>query len=140
MIIKALSKSPWGAGLLNTDIGSNDRLAQHKLPIPTHASNRIIPPYLFPRNFPQRSRITSSRPDAILKKRKKRKKRKTTLPSLAACIKERSPVLKDRAPPHRPRGRGGTEFYTSKLASTMGPTTRLSGSPCPASSRPTPKP
>eukprot|EP00983_Pelagomonas_calceolata_P122167 1160882-Pelagomonas_calceolata.AAC.4 len=36
--------------------------------------------------------------------------------------------LKRRAPPHRPRGRGGTEVYTSKLASTMGPTTRLSGS------------
>eukprot|EP00983_Pelagomonas_calceolata_P135313 1162143-Pelagomonas_calceolata.AAC.18 len=29
-------------------------------------SNRSIPPYLFPRNFPKRSRLTSSRPDAIL--------------------------------------------------------------------------
>eukprot|EP00983_Pelagomonas_calceolata_P024592 774360-Pelagomonas_calceolata.AAC.1 len=43
---------------------------------------------------------------------------------VAACIKERSPVLKGRAPPHTPRGRGCTEVYTSKLASTMGPTTR----------------
>eukprot|EP00983_Pelagomonas_calceolata_P072769 1151862-Pelagomonas_calceolata.AAC.5 len=66
MIIKALRKNPWGAGLVNMDIGSNDRLAQHNLQIPAHASNRIIPPYLFPRNFPQRSRLTSSRPDAIL--------------------------------------------------------------------------
>eukprot|EP00983_Pelagomonas_calceolata_P006558 215621-Pelagomonas_calceolata.AAC.2 len=48
------------------DIGSNDRLAQHNFQIPAHASNIIIPPYLFPRNFPQRSRLTSSPPDAIL--------------------------------------------------------------------------
>eukprot|EP00983_Pelagomonas_calceolata_P060628 1146468-Pelagomonas_calceolata.AAC.1 len=68
MITTALSKSPWGAGLVNTDIGNYDRLAQHNLQIPAHASNRIIPPYLFPRNFPdlERSRLKSSRPDAIL--------------------------------------------------------------------------
>eukprot|EP00983_Pelagomonas_calceolata_P073812 1152282-Pelagomonas_calceolata.AAC.2 len=65
MIIKALSNSPWGAGLVNTDIGSDDKLAQHNLQIPAHASNRIIPPYLFPRNFPTRSRLTSRRPVAI---------------------------------------------------------------------------
>eukprot|EP00983_Pelagomonas_calceolata_P066537 1149082-Pelagomonas_calceolata.AAC.2 len=40
------------------------------------------------------------------------------LPSPAACIKERSPVLKGRAPPHRPRGRASTEIYSSKLAPT----------------------
>eukprot|EP00983_Pelagomonas_calceolata_P027100 852162-Pelagomonas_calceolata.AAC.1 len=66
MIIRALSKSPWGAGLVNTDIGSDDRLAQHNLHILAHASNIIISPYLFPRNFSQISRLTSSRPDAIL--------------------------------------------------------------------------
>eukprot|EP00983_Pelagomonas_calceolata_P024820 781675-Pelagomonas_calceolata.AAC.1 len=48
------------------DIGSGDRLAQRNLQIPAHASNRIIPPNLFPRNFSQGSRLTSSRPDAIL--------------------------------------------------------------------------
>eukprot|EP00983_Pelagomonas_calceolata_P020831 655112-Pelagomonas_calceolata.AAC.1 len=32
--------------------------------------------------------------------------------------------LKGRAPQHRSRGRGGTVVYTSKLASTMGPTTQ----------------
>eukprot|EP00983_Pelagomonas_calceolata_P018697 586564-Pelagomonas_calceolata.AAC.1 len=42
-------------------------------------------------------------------------------PSLVACIKERLPVLKGRAPPHRPRGRASTEVYISKLAPTMGP-------------------
>eukprot|EP00983_Pelagomonas_calceolata_P055996 1144406-Pelagomonas_calceolata.AAC.4 len=36
MIVKAHSKSPRGAGLVNTDIGSDDRLAQHKLQIPAH--------------------------------------------------------------------------------------------------------
>eukprot|EP00983_Pelagomonas_calceolata_P129083 1161577-Pelagomonas_calceolata.AAC.4 len=46
MIIATLSKSPWG-GLVNTEIGSDDRLAQHCL------------------NF-VKSRLTSSRPDAIL--------------------------------------------------------------------------
>eukprot|EP00983_Pelagomonas_calceolata_P017961 562990-Pelagomonas_calceolata.AAC.1 len=60
MIIKALSKSPWGAGLVNTDIGSDDRLAQHNLQIPAHASNRGIPPYLIPRKFFERSRLTLS--------------------------------------------------------------------------------
>eukprot|EP00983_Pelagomonas_calceolata_P072279 1151644-Pelagomonas_calceolata.AAC.1 len=38
---------PWGAGLVNMDIGSGGRLVQHSLQIPAHASNRFIPPYLF---------------------------------------------------------------------------------------------
>eukprot|EP00983_Pelagomonas_calceolata_P124439 1161106-Pelagomonas_calceolata.AAC.10 len=66
MITKALSKSPWGAGLVNKDIGGDDRLAQHNLQTPAHAPNRVIPSYLFPRSFPKRSRLTSSCPDAIL--------------------------------------------------------------------------
>eukprot|EP00983_Pelagomonas_calceolata_P026992 848136-Pelagomonas_calceolata.AAC.1 len=61
MIIKALSKSPWGPGLVNMDLGSGDRLAQHNLQIPEHVSNIIIPPYLFPRKCFKRSRLTSSR-------------------------------------------------------------------------------
>eukprot|EP00983_Pelagomonas_calceolata_P037406 1136316-Pelagomonas_calceolata.AAC.3 len=54
------------------DIGKDDRLAQHNLKIPAHASNmlefyiELSPPYLFPRSFPKGSRLTSSRPDAIL--------------------------------------------------------------------------
>eukprot|EP00983_Pelagomonas_calceolata_P033616 1052589-Pelagomonas_calceolata.AAC.1 len=39
-------------------------------------------------------------------RKKERKKERLRLPSPAACIKERSSVLKGRAPPHRPRGRG----------------------------------
>eukprot|EP00983_Pelagomonas_calceolata_P118300 1160493-Pelagomonas_calceolata.AAC.9 len=65
-IIKALSKSPWEAGLDSTDLGSNDRLAQHNLQFFAHALNRTLPPYLFPQSFPKRSRLTSGRPVAIL--------------------------------------------------------------------------
>jgi hypothetical protein len=66
MIMKALSKSPCGAGLIYTDVGKNERLAQHNLQLPAHASNRTIPDYLFSRNISERSRLTTSRPDAIL--------------------------------------------------------------------------
>eukprot|EP00983_Pelagomonas_calceolata_P080112 1155001-Pelagomonas_calceolata.AAC.1 len=59
---------------------------------------------------------------------------------LAACIRERPPVLKGRATPHRPRGSASAKIYSSKFAPPMGPTTRLSGRPCPASSRLTSKP
>eukprot|EP00983_Pelagomonas_calceolata_P050433 1141966-Pelagomonas_calceolata.AAC.1 len=51
--MKALSKSPLGAGLVNTDIGllhhfgSDNRLAQHNLQVSAHELKRIIPPYLF---------------------------------------------------------------------------------------------
>eukprot|EP00983_Pelagomonas_calceolata_P133088 1161931-Pelagomonas_calceolata.AAC.1 len=61
-----MEKKNYGKGLVSTDIGSDDRLVQHILQIPAHASNRIIPPYLFPRNISERSRLTSSRPEAIL--------------------------------------------------------------------------
>eukprot|EP00983_Pelagomonas_calceolata_P063375 1147694-Pelagomonas_calceolata.AAC.2 len=38
------SKSPWGAGLANMDIGCGEGSAQHNHQIPAHASNRITPP------------------------------------------------------------------------------------------------
>jgi hypothetical protein len=66
MITKAISKSPIGAGLVYTDIGSDFKLAQHNLQLPTHASNRTIPAYFFPCNLQERKRLNSSRPDAIL--------------------------------------------------------------------------
>eukprot|EP00983_Pelagomonas_calceolata_P008825 286702-Pelagomonas_calceolata.AAC.1 len=61
MISKALSRSPWVADLVNMDIGSGDKLAQHKFQIPARAIDRIIPPDLFPRKISKRSRLTSSR-------------------------------------------------------------------------------
>eukprot|EP00983_Pelagomonas_calceolata_P038816 1136930-Pelagomonas_calceolata.AAC.1 len=66
MIIKALSKSPVGAGLVYTNIGSDFKLAQHNLQVPTRASNRTIPAYFFPCNLQERKLLNSSRPDAIL--------------------------------------------------------------------------
>eukprot|EP00967_Tisochrysis_lutea_P086381 scaffold121724_cov27-Tisochrysis_lutea.AAC.1 len=58
LITGALSKSPSEAGLINTDIGSNDRLAQQNLQIPAHlqipASNRAIPRYLLTHRSPTR--------------------------------------------------------------------------------------
>eukprot|EP00983_Pelagomonas_calceolata_P133229 1161946-Pelagomonas_calceolata.AAC.1 len=66
MTIKDLSKSLWGAGLVNTDIGSDDRLVQHNLQILAQASNRILPPYLLSSNFHKMSRLISSLLDALL--------------------------------------------------------------------------
>eukprot|EP00983_Pelagomonas_calceolata_P052561 1142894-Pelagomonas_calceolata.AAC.1 len=66
MITKALSKTPWGAGLVNTDIGNDTWLAQHNLQIPAYASNRITPSHLFPCNLSMQDRSSSSRSDAIL--------------------------------------------------------------------------
>ncbi|KAF5842012.1 eukaryotic translation initiation factor 3 subunit 8 N-terminus-domain-containing protein [Dunaliella salina] len=66
MITKALSKCPVGAGLVYTDIGSDFKPAQHNLQLPTNASNRTSPAYFFPRNLPERKRLNSSRPDAVL--------------------------------------------------------------------------
>eukprot|EP00983_Pelagomonas_calceolata_P004153 135265-Pelagomonas_calceolata.AAC.1 len=66
MITKALSKNPWGAGLVNTDIGNDTQLEQHNLQIPAHDSKRTILSYLFPRNPSIQDRSTSSRPDVIL--------------------------------------------------------------------------
>eukprot|EP00983_Pelagomonas_calceolata_P024680 777136-Pelagomonas_calceolata.AAC.1 len=72
MITLAVSKSPWGSGLVNIDIGSDDRLAQHNLQIPVHASNRTIPSHLF-----------------LKKKRKKEKLRRQRKLSLHQLRKER---------------------------------------------------
>ena len=66
MIMKALSKSPCGASLIYTDVGKDERLAQHNLCLPAHASNRTIPDCLFSRDIPKRSRLTTSRPDTML--------------------------------------------------------------------------
>ena len=66
MIIKALNKSPWGAGLVNMDIGSGDRLAQHNFKSMHMHQTELYPLTSFQENFSKRSRLTSSRPDAIL--------------------------------------------------------------------------
>ncbi len=47
------------------DIGSKDRLALQNLQIPVGSTNRTIPEWLFPRHFPPKQRLTTSRPDAM---------------------------------------------------------------------------
>eukprot|EP00983_Pelagomonas_calceolata_P040601 1137683-Pelagomonas_calceolata.AAC.2 len=48
------------------DNGSADRLPLQNLQIPGHSTNRTFPKYIFPRHFPDKQRLTSSPPDAIL--------------------------------------------------------------------------
>eukprot|EP00983_Pelagomonas_calceolata_P035391 1106925-Pelagomonas_calceolata.AAC.1 len=48
------------------DIGSADRLALQNLQIPEHSTNRTLPKFILPHRFPEKQRLTSSRPDAIL--------------------------------------------------------------------------
>eukprot|EP00983_Pelagomonas_calceolata_P111027 1159739-Pelagomonas_calceolata.AAC.12 len=54
---------PWT--YYDTMIGSADRLALQDLQIPEHSTNRTLPKYTFPRRFPDKQRLTPSRPDAI---------------------------------------------------------------------------
>eukprot|EP00983_Pelagomonas_calceolata_P117943 1160457-Pelagomonas_calceolata.AAC.1 len=41
MILKALRKSPLGAGLVNMDIGSGDKLVKHNLQIPARVMVQV---------------------------------------------------------------------------------------------------
>eukprot|EP00983_Pelagomonas_calceolata_P120334 1160696-Pelagomonas_calceolata.AAC.1 len=66
ILLKAISKGPLGAGIASMDTGNADRLALQDLQIPEHATNRTLPKYIFPRRFPDKDRLTSSRPDALL--------------------------------------------------------------------------
>eukprot|EP00983_Pelagomonas_calceolata_P129979 1161651-Pelagomonas_calceolata.AAC.1 len=65
MILKMISEGPYGPNLLQMDVGSADRLAQHDLHITKQVSNRVIPPYLFDPSIPDQARRTFSHPDAI---------------------------------------------------------------------------
>ncbi len=60
------------------DIGSEDRLALQNQPIPAGSTNRTIPEWLFPRRFPFKQRLTSSRPNAILVNEMPTKKQEKT--------------------------------------------------------------
>eukprot|EP00983_Pelagomonas_calceolata_P079551 1154740-Pelagomonas_calceolata.AAC.1 len=62
MILKVVGEGCYGSNLLQMDVGSADRLAQHDLHITEQVSDRDIPPYLFdPSNCDQAGR-NSSRP------------------------------------------------------------------------------
>eukprot|EP00983_Pelagomonas_calceolata_P126719 1161333-Pelagomonas_calceolata.AAC.7 len=66
MILKVVSEGSYGSNLLQLDVGSADRLAQHDLHITEQISDRVIPPYLFDPSIPDQAEHTSSRPNAIL--------------------------------------------------------------------------
>jgi len=55
-----------GGCFVQIDIGSKDRLALQNLQIPVESTNRTVPERLFPRQYPSKQRLTTSRPDAIL--------------------------------------------------------------------------
>eukprot|EP00983_Pelagomonas_calceolata_P011277 362759-Pelagomonas_calceolata.AAC.1 len=65
MLLKGVSKDPSGTGLASMDIGSADSLALQDLQNPENSTNRSLPKHIFPRRFPDKQRLTSSRPDAI---------------------------------------------------------------------------
>eukprot|EP00983_Pelagomonas_calceolata_P085710 1156613-Pelagomonas_calceolata.AAC.5 len=66
ILLKGVSRGPPGAGLASMGIGSADRLALQNLQFPGHSTYRTLPKYIFPRRFPDKQRLTSSRPDVIL--------------------------------------------------------------------------
>jgi hypothetical protein len=67
MIFKAISKtSPLGSCIVSKDIGSNERMTMQNLQVPETAESRIVPKWLFPPRFPDKDRLTSSRPDFVL--------------------------------------------------------------------------
>eukprot|EP00983_Pelagomonas_calceolata_P080645 1155229-Pelagomonas_calceolata.AAC.9 len=65
-LLEGVSKSPLRACLASMDIGSADPLALQILQVPEHSTNRTLPELNFPCRFPDKQRLTSSRPDAIL--------------------------------------------------------------------------
>jgi len=62
LIMKAISKGSLADWLVHLDAGSTTRLAQQNLQIPEHASNRILPSWLFYARLSARDKLTSSRP------------------------------------------------------------------------------
>eukprot|EP00983_Pelagomonas_calceolata_P010428 338520-Pelagomonas_calceolata.AAC.1 len=66
MILKVVSEGSYGSSLVQTDVGSADRLNQHDLHITNQVSNRAMPPFLFHLSISDQARRTSSRPDAVL--------------------------------------------------------------------------
>eukprot|EP00983_Pelagomonas_calceolata_P115917 1160252-Pelagomonas_calceolata.AAC.1 len=66
MILKVVSKGSYGSNLVQKDVGSADRLAQHGLHIIEQVSNRVIHLYLFDPSTPDQAGCNSSCPNAIL--------------------------------------------------------------------------
>jgi hypothetical protein len=64
MISKAISKTGSLAScVFSMDIGSNEWTTMKNLQIPETAESRVILKWLFPPRFPDKDRLTSSRPN-----------------------------------------------------------------------------
>jgi hypothetical protein len=64
MILKAIRKTgSLGSCIVSMDKGSNKRMTMQNLQIPETAESRIVPKWFFPPRFPDRDRVTSTRPD-----------------------------------------------------------------------------
>eukprot|EP00983_Pelagomonas_calceolata_P038423 1136796-Pelagomonas_calceolata.AAC.2 len=105
--LKGVSKGPFGAGLASLDICSADRLALQDLQIPEHSTNRTLPKYIFPRCFPDKQRLTSSRPDAIL-----------------VVPMKRVPRMNSQFPLRSRGGRGGNREHSAP-ATASSPTSKV---------------
>ncbi len=66
LFMKAIEAGSLGGCFVQMDIDSEDRLALQNLQVPMGSTNRTVPEWLFPRQFPSKQRLTTSRPDAIL--------------------------------------------------------------------------
>ncbi len=64
LIIKTLMKGDFGGNIIFTDIGSETRMAQQSLVLPTHVAIRTLPQWLLP-NISAYELLSCSRPDAI---------------------------------------------------------------------------
>eukprot|EP00983_Pelagomonas_calceolata_P084203 1156315-Pelagomonas_calceolata.AAC.3 len=64
ILLEGVSNGPLGAGLASMDIGSANRLALQNLQIPEHSTT--LPKFIFPHRFPDKDRLTPSRPYVIL--------------------------------------------------------------------------
>ncbi len=58
------------------------RLALQNLQIPVGSTNRTVPEWLFPRQFPSKQRLTTGRPDAILETEMPTKHKKCQMSTL----------------------------------------------------------
>eukprot|EP00983_Pelagomonas_calceolata_P126258 1161288-Pelagomonas_calceolata.AAC.8 len=96
------------------DIGRADRLALQNLQIPERSTNRTLPKYIFPRRFPDKQRLTSSRPDAIL-----------------VVPMKRVPMTNTRCPLRRRGGRGVNREHSAPatLPASKTPGPRISWRP-----------
>jgi len=109
--MKAIEAGSLGGCFVQINIGSEDRLALQNLQIPVGSTNRTALEWLFPRWFPSKQRLATSRPDAMLVAEMPTRKTKKLLDvhpryalrSKTGCRGDRG--LSARAPAYQPSSR-----------------------------------